>query len=375
MAETDGLSGQWVGRFEGTSNGELVVNIDELDQNYRGVAYVTDDDRQLPGSAAQFSTANKEFRFQFRTEQILAVDKNGHLVAWDDLKSKYPKEIQFSKHADVTGNCGREYLSLEWTTDLGVIGRARLPRTRAAAPSDLLPMVLSWGDYKAYVSTLTSRRFLYRGQNERWRLRTSFHRSGRAEIHRYVNEDIPALHRHLSARTKHVFNLQIPDENGAFFNLVQHHGYPTPLLDWTYSPYVAAFFAFRGISNKSAAADPGRSVRVLIFDQEQWRKDWNQVRNVICPTLHVSIGEFIAIENERMIPQQAASTITNADDIETYIRSKERDGKTYLRAMDLSVGERNKVMRELSYMGITAGSLFPGLDGACEELAEKNFGI
>jgi len=26
-------------------------------------------------------------------------------------------------------------------------------------------------------------------------------------------------------------------------------------------------------------------------------------------------------------------------------------------------------------MGITAGSLFPGLDGACEEPAERNFEI
>jgi hypothetical protein len=32
-------------------------------------------------------------------------------------------------------------------------------------------------------------------------------------------------------------------------------------------------------------------------------------------------------------------------------------------------------MRELGYMGITAGSLFPGIDGACEELRERNFDI
>jgi hypothetical protein len=74
-----------------------------------------------------------------------------------------------------------------------------------------------------------------------------------------------------------------------------------------------------------------------------------------------------------MIPQQAASTITSVDDMETYIRSRETDTKKYLQMIDLPVRERKRVIRELSYMGITAGSLFPGLDGACEELAERNF--
>jgi hypothetical protein len=59
--------------------------------------------------------------------------------------------------------------------------------------------------------------------------------------------------------------------------------------------------------------------------------------------------------------------------METYIRSRETAEKKYLRAIDLPVRERKRVISELSYMGITAGSLFPGLDGACEELKERNF--
>jgi hypothetical protein len=180
----------------------------------------------------------------------------------------------------------------------------------------------------------------------------------------------------LSARTKHVFNVQIPEETGAFYNLVQHHGYPTPLLDWTYSPYVAAFFAYRRISNEKAArAKPDENVRIFVFDQAKWRADWQQHNALIVPIQHVSVMEFLAIENERLIPQQGASTLTNVDDIETYVMSKESEAKKYLWAIDLPVRERRDVARELAYMGITAGSLFPGLDGACEELKQRNFEI
>jgi hypothetical protein len=152
--------------------------------------------------------------------------------------------------------------------------------------------------------------------------------------------------------------------------------YPTPLLDWTYSPYVAAFFAYRGISNEMAAkASPSAKVRIHVFDQLRWKTDWNQVLMLLTTAPHLSFLEFMAIENERLIPQQSASTVTNLDDIETYIRSKESKEKIYLTAIDLPVRERKKVVQELSYMGITAGSLFPGLDGACEEMRERNFDI
>jgi hypothetical protein len=155
---------------------------------------------------------------------------------------------------------------------------------------------------------------------------------------------------------------------------VQHHGYPTPLLDWTYSPYVAAFFAYRGISDEKAMQSmPDAKVRIFAFNQELWKSDFNQLAQLLPAGPHLSVSEFLALENERMIPQQAASTITNIDDIESYIVSKESPDKQYLFAIDLPIKDRKKVIQELEYMGITAGSLFPGLDGACEELRERNF--
>jgi len=90
--------------------------------------------------------------------------------------------------------------------------------------------------------------------------------------------------------------------------------------------------------------------------------------------------EFPAIENERLVPQQAVTTVTNIDDIETYIQEKEAEKQKetgeeycYLRAIDIPISERNEVMKELAFMGITAGSMFPGLDGTREELREMLF--
>lgn len=371
------MKGQWIGIYSGSNDGLIVVNVDERQTHFEGVAYLNEGNGSLPSTAAAFRTKNKDPKFTFRTGAILPINPfTGTTDSWDSLKRHFPQEVVIPEYADVEGSWDENELKLSWLTNIATHGSCVLPKSKADQPSELVahPEARDWRSYKEYVSTLEGRRFLFRGQNRPWRLRTSFHRKGRSDLVRFLNEDIQMLHKHLSARTKHVFNLEIPNENGAFFNLVQHHGYPTPLLDWTYSPFVAAFFAYRGISNEMAKiADAGEKVRIHVFDQAQWRSDLSQLHNFLIAGPHVSIGEFLAIENERMIPQQAASTVTNVDDIESYVRSKESTDKKYLWAIDLPVLERKTVIQELGYMGITAGSLFPGLDGACEELKERNF--
>jgi FRG domain len=162
---------------------------------------------------------------------------------------------------------------------------------------------------------------------------------------------------------------------GAFVSLIQHHGYPTPLLDWTHSPFVAAYFAYSPIKNKDASAASAQDkVRIFMFAKSQWLTDQGQIIKLAPMFPHFSILDALAIENPRMIPQQGISSITNVDDIERYIDHVEHStNKTYLQVIDLPVVERARVIRELAIMGVTAGSLFPGLDGACEELRERFF--
>jgi hypothetical protein len=371
------MRGQWMGKSTGTNTGTVIANFDELPSHYQGAAYLLDDNGLVPSSAAFFKTENKNSEFHFRASITPIDPRTGVFANWENIKQNFQPDVRIPEYADVTGSWSNDSMHLTWNTPIGTNGTIELKRSMADKSSELIPIVKDWAAYKNYVAGLEGRRYLFRGQNSPWRLRTSFHRAGRADLNRFLVEDIPVLHKHLSARTKHVYNLQNPEENGAFFNLVQHHGYPTPLLDWTYSPYVAAFFAYRGISNEEAAnADPSKKVRIHVFDQAQWKTDWRQLYMVLATAPHVSIGEYMAIENERLIPQQSASTVTNLDDIESYIKGKEStNGKQYLWAIDMPVRDRKQVIQELNFMGITAGSLFPGLDGACEELKERNFNI
>lgn len=369
------MNGQWVGEYSGSNSGTIIINVDELLDTYKGIAYIHDGSNLLPSTAVIFETLNKENNFSIEANIFPINPQSGFVDDWKNVRSLFPQDVIFPDSVSINGSFTDSTLKINWQTNIGTVGQCEIKKI-IKDRSTVIGKKLDWDDFKKYLLELDKKKYIFRGQSQPWPLQTAFHRHGRSDLSRFLNEDVPMLHRKLSARTQHFFDLKDPDQNGAFFNLIQHHGYPTPLLDWTYSPYVAAFFAYQGISNKEASEKYNSTdlVRIFIFDKFQWQADLEQISWLLTSRMHLSLMEFLAINNERMIPQQALSAVTNIDDIEKYINMQESiRNKKYLSAVDLPVLERNHVMKELQYMGITSGSLFPGIDGSCRELKERNF--
>ncbi len=367
------MKGQWVGSYMGTNNGQIVVNLDELENHFEGVAYLFDSQMDLPATVATIKTPNKASKFDLAIPLAPVDNSTGNLLNPEEFVARYPNVIlptSASTHWEKTTNG----LNVSWQTNIGTSGTTYLPQSHSDKPSELNAIQLnSWSQFRDWADTQSPYKLVFRGQSDsNWRLRTSFHRNGRFNLQKFKALDIPSLHNQLSNLTLHPFDLAKPIDYGAFVALAQHHGYPTPLLDWTYSPFVAAYFAYCDVVQ--AKSTEGQKIRIFAFDAVKWSSDLEQLRIIDSSKLHFSMIEALALNNPRMVPQQALASVTNVDDIESYVRNREQlNSKTYLQAIDLPATSRNEAIKNLNMMGITAGSLFPGIDGVCKQLKERYF--
>jgi len=237
--------------------------------------------------------------------------------------------------------------------------------------STLSSQSLSWDEFRSHVTThFAGRKYVFRGQRDHHRLRTSFHRTQRANIGRYFRDNIPALQRYINAIYPDFIGAENDYQILSLLTLLQHHGYPTPILDWTMSPYIAAYFAFF----ETTETDPG-SVQILAFDRDGYSKDFPQFNNVSDMNLHISFHDTPTLHNPRCIPQQSVSCISTIDDIEKYIEIQESTyNRQYLKAFSIPKSDATRALNELHLMGINHATLFPGLDGICRYMKYEHFG-
>jgi hypothetical protein len=368
------MRGQWKGHFKGKkNNGVAILELDELGQGTEGSLYAYPDDATLPGLSARVMFARGERPKQLQLELFPVY--HGRVASWADFERDFPGLEKGSSQLLTDWQFNSSEIKINWNQD-GSAGAATLVGSKSGQPSDYqaLPNISSWQQFKDFAIAQEPYRFIYRGhESNRWRLRTHFHRCGRFDLQRFTNQDIPLIHGHLCSLTSHFFDLVNPLHNAAFYSLIQHHGYPTPLLDWTLSPFIAAFFAYRKVSREISRTTTDK-VRILVLDSREWIRDFPPAPALTPWRPNFSLLHPLSINNPRLVPQQAMSTVSNIDDIEDYITGAQaKSGKRYLQVIDLPVSDRAVIMQELALMGITAGSLFPGLDGACEQLRERLF--
>lgn len=364
------MRGQWLGRVAGEVPGSVLLDLDERHDRYTGTALFVPDEVGIPSTIAFADTGSKADAVSFRALIYPVRESDRALMSRDDLAAAFP-DVAHDQQAEIELKLTDAGLAVSYKTTVSSASGTLLRYEPSATSSYAPDTPMSWSEFKSQIESMDLESFVWRGQCGPWGLQTSFHRTGRVDLHRYVYEDIPRLQAVLLPHTKAFLEINSPLLTGGLYSLAQHYGYPTPLLDWTYSPYVAAFFAFRTLPKGDAGAPPAR---IFAFNRATWPQAIGQLTHLALARPHVTIMDLPALENDRALPQQAVAMVTNLQNIETFVRYQEQQhSQQFLLPFDLPWDERSVALRDLRTMGITAGSMFPGLDGTCEQLRHQYF--
>lgn len=135
----------------------------------------------------------------------------------------------------------------------------------------------------------------------------------------------------------------------------RHQGYPSPLLDWTTCPYIAAFFAFKEKNS------PATHVSIYVFQDESMPKEMTALNS---PHL-TQRGPYILRCHERQVNQRAVHTTCTVKDAGEWqyacheeVLSESAENPILLWKFNLPAIERTTVLRDLNRRNITARSLF-----------------
>jgi hypothetical protein len=108
--------------------------------------------------------------------------------------------------------------------------------------------VSSWREAKDRFEGI-DQHFVFRGQRDAgWTLQTSLERSTFFAKSYHVEKDFVSDFQRGAAAYTDAQYLPTSDDYLSWLSLMQHHGAPTRLLDFSLSPYIAAFFALEGAS-------------------------------------------------------------------------------------------------------------------------------
>ena len=166
------------------------------------------------------------------------------------------------------------------------------------------------------------------------------------------------------------FNANDFNEN-YWWALGQHYGLVSPLLDWTKSPFIAAYFAFleKGNGNNTKRVIYALSTEALLDVFTYPEPFCNQYDVFGQYNLSLQIFYPKSDDNPRVIAQQGlfVRCLTGID-IETYVKArfKHVNNKIVLMKILMPADENSRKMflKSLNRMNINHLTLFPDLQGA-----------
>jgi FRG domain-containing protein len=257
----------------------------------------------------------------------------------------------------------------------------------------------SWDSFLRWIDELDGC-WCFRGQREAsWGLDTSLDRGVRREKFSPHSSSLYHLNRKTEMKGllyrfqqyAHTYLPHVPatDDLSSWYSLMQHYCAPTPLLDWTESPYVGLYFAIENSASGSHCAvwaidsdwleKRGREVlqqkeiKLALVEQRAVKSssaDTEHTNRLLRETeapLVLRINP--AMSNPRLFAQQGlflCKLIEQASVgqlLMTMVMYPTLTERPVIRKLEVGGDLRIKFLKRLRAMNIHRASLFPGLDG------------
>jgi hypothetical protein len=244
----------------------------------------------------------------------------------------------------------------------------------------------SWNDFLDIVRSTPYSNWAFRGERHaNWSLSTSLSRHFKDfGIHPRAWPEQERRILRIFKRKAHQYLAQPPalDDDFQWLALMQHHGAPTRLLDFTWSPYVAAFFSLERATDDAAVwalnpselgsrevRKPGAPARITLPEMDL-RIPGNFARYFL-PGDHafIWVGEPDTM-NRRLIAQSGTFAVPGVLDapLENVLLRYPEPGNMIAKIVLPAGKVREDGLRELYRMNLTYATLFPDLDGLARSL-------
>ncbi len=250
-------------------------------------------------------------------------------------------------------------------------------------------VIKNWNDFDQHVRNLQLRKWIFRGQvDASWKLESSIYRSFEdvvtvttssrrkpKKLARRSHENV-ALDKFMATARQYDVPLPLNDDPLEWLAVMQHYGAPTRLIDATFSPYIAAYFAletgttdaavycfrenvFREIDKNSYSDHILKYKEILNKDQKDIMYVYEPRQTT--PRLLAQQGLFLV---------SGSLKVSHEDIIEAYNLS-DKDAIKLIIPMKL----RDEGVKHLRRMNITSTLLFPGIEGFCKSFRHQPYFI
>jgi len=195
----------------------------------------------------------------------------------------------------------------------------------------------------------------------------------------------------------HLKHVPKPSNTIEWLTLLQHYSGPTRLLDWTYSFYVALFFALAELDCEDEYAEVwatssacigkagdgfcnrDSNLKKLLKPRKEDATKMDDLHNAILDKIFkkpekqvFALNSFRL--NDRLIIQQGVFLVQGDinksfdNNLKGVKKLNAKNGNLLRIIIDINIHHRNDVLKELNRMNINEGVLLPGLQGFAESL-------